>query len=89
MGVAVAASIGMSIVIQQVKLVPDFASYAREWDSRHQRIVELRESGRREVELTPFSHHITADISKVNLYNVGIGCMPYYYGVDSIVDAEA
>ena len=32
----VAAGIYTGIVVNQIRLIPDFASYAREWDARHQ-----------------------------------------------------
>jgi len=74
----------LSIVSMQAGLIPDFATYAREWDARHQRIVRLREGGEQVITVTPYSYHMTQAISPVDLEIVGWDCQPYYYGLEAI-----
>ena len=42
-----------SIVISQVRLMPDFAVFAREWDDRHALLLELKKSGQKHIEIPP------------------------------------
>ena len=42
-----------SIVISQVRLMPDFVVFAREWDDRHALLLELKKSGQKHIEIPP------------------------------------
>ena len=82
----VAVSIIFGILSMQLRLIPKFASYARDWDARHVRIIRLRDSGAREIDVMPFSFDMTAFIA-ANGKPIG-GSDTYFYGVDSIVERE-
>ena len=88
LGFAVIALLFLNIALTQVRLIPDFATYAGEWDARHRRIVQLRDSGESDVTVTPYSYHITQAISPVDLEIVGWSCQPYFYGIDSITMSQ-
>lgn len=85
-GILIAASIIMGMLWMQARLVPDFQTYARGWDARHRRIIQLRESGESEIEVAPLrfdlSEFIAADGRSIDSVS------SYFYGVDSIVVAE-
>ena len=82
-----AAIIAVSVVLPQLRLAPNFAAYAREWDARHERIVKLRDRGEREIVVAPYSYDFTAYVSTRGLPMGQISS--YYYDVDSIAVAEA
>ena len=84
LGSLVAALLFLNILSLQAGLIPDFATYAREWDARHHRILQLRADGERSITVTPYSYHMTQAISPVDLEIVGWNCQPYYYGLESI-----
>ena len=73
-----------NIVILQARLIPDFSTYAREWDARHHRIIQLRDNGEQAIVVTAYSYHMTEAISPFDLEIVGSNCQAYYYGVESI-----
>ena len=85
---AIAGTLCLSAVnaAHQLRLIPDFATYASEWDARHQRIIEQRESGLRDIEVAPFtfdlSQYIAAHGASFDMIS------PYFYRVDSIVTRE-
>ncbi len=81
-GFVVATAIGIGIVLPQLSLIPDFATFAREWDARHEYIIRQRDSGEREIEVLPYSYDLTAYVSVEGL-TTGTS-PPYFYGVDSI-----
>ena len=81
-GFVVAVAIGVGIVLPQLSLIPDFATFAREWDASHEYIVRLRDSGEREIEVSPYSYDLTAYVSIEGLQMKKPP--PYFYGVDSI-----
>ena len=78
----VTAGIALGIVGNQMLLAPKFATYAREWDARHQRIIQLRGAGETHIEAAPFSFDMTAYIA-ANGQPIG-GSAAYYYRVESI-----
>ena len=69
----------------QARLIPDFATFAREWDARHEHIIQMRDSGARDIEIEPFSFDMSGYISASG--KAFGGSHPYYYGVDSITVA--
>ncbi len=87
LGSLVAALLFLNILSLQAGLIPDFATYAREWNARHHRILQLRADGERSITVTPYSYHMTQAISPVDLEIVGWNCQPYYYGLEAIVMA--
>ena len=86
LGVAVAGVIAAGIVVHQLRLVPQFARYAEEWDARHRQIIQAREEGERIVEARPYSFDLTAYIAEHG-ESFG-GNFPYFYDVDAILIAE-
>ncbi|MDE2855120.1 MAG: DUF6056 family protein [Chloroflexota bacterium] len=86
-GAAVVACYTLAVVITQVSLISDFSLYAREWDARHQRIIELRESGANNIEVPPYTFDMTAYIA-ANKEPIR-GSDAYFYGVDAIVETRS
>lgn len=72
----------ISDMAAQARLIPDFATFAREWDARHEHIIQMRDSGARDIEIEPFSFDMSGYISASG--KAFGGSHPYYYGVDSI-----
>lgn len=84
-----------SIVIGQLRLLPNFAAFAREWDERHTLLLELKNSGETHVEIPPrafdlkvflFTQKIVPDdgYDDVDLGNSVLE----FYGLESITLAE-
>ncbi len=73
-------------IVHLARLVPDFAAYAREWDARHQRIIQLREGGLRDIKVAPFSFDMSQYIAASGQPFGGVS--PYFYQVDSVVIRE-
>lgn len=82
LGLVLIAAVVIVIVADEARQIPDFATHAREWDARHQRIIELRDSGQRHIEVKPYTFDLTTYVmasgSEVAISH------PYYYSVDSI-----
>lgn len=49
-----------SIVIGQIRLLPDFAAFAREWDERHALLLEFKDKGQTHVEIPPRAFDLKA-----------------------------
>ena len=73
------------IVALQLRLAPDFATYAREFDSRHQRIENLRDSGERVIEVQPYSFDMSRYIASRDMHLICRGSQHYFYGVERII----
>ncbi len=82
----VVVGIALGVVANQARLIPDFATYAREWDERHQHIIQARESGEREIEVAPLSFDLSGFIAADG--HAFDSVSPYFYRVESIVIAE-
>ena len=74
------------VVLPRLDLIPRFRDYASEWDARHARIVQLRNSGQRDVLVAPYSFDMTAYVSSRGLPMGKIST--YYYDLDSVTVAE-
>ena len=83
----IALTIGIGIALGQIRLIPDFQLYAGEWDARHQAIIAMRNSGQRDIEVSPLTFDLTKHIglhSTLSQFPTN-GCATDYYDVDSIV----
>ncbi len=87
LGLLLAASVTIGIVLGHAKLIPDFATFAREWDARHQQLLQARDAGLSHVEVRNLgfnlSQHVTGGYD--NWYGIGRRCAQMYYGIDSII----
>ena len=83
-GLALALVLGGGIFLGQARLVPDLQTYAREWDARHASIVEQRESGLTQIEVTPLSFDLADYIGMGTLRSA-----EQFYGVKSIEIVDA
>jgi len=83
----VAAILTIFVFIPMGRLIPDFATYAREWDERHEYILSQRALGERTIRVVPYSYDFTAFVSTRGLPMGKISA--YYYDVESIVLDEA
>ena len=88
-GLAVALLSFGGVVALQLRLAPDFATYAREFDARHQRIERLRDSGERVIEVQPFSFDMSRYIASRDMHLICRGSQHYFYGVDRIIHLKA
>ncbi len=85
-GLLIVLVITIGDMAAQTPLIPDFGSFAREWDARHERIIRLRDSGQSHIEIPPFSYDMSGYISASG-QSFG-SSHAYYYGVDSITVVE-
>lgn len=86
LGLIIVVGIVIVDMTAQARLIPDFATFAREWDERHEHIIRMRENGARDVEIRPFSFDLSGFISASGQ---AFGeSHPYYYRVDSITVVE-
>ena len=82
-------SITLGIVIANARLIPSFQSYAREWDTRHQKIVSLRESGHQAVEVSPLDFDLARYVKVTTLGSDPTNrCALRYYDLLAIVVIE-
>lgn len=81
--------LGAGIVSSQVRLIPDFARYAREWDNRHQMILYQRDQGVRDVKVRPLSFDMYRFLGLTDDPAVRFRYALDYYGVDSITEEAA
>ncbi len=88
-GAIVALMIGAIIVSSQLRLVPDFARYAREWDERHQSIIDQRDQGVRDVTVWPLSFNMHRFLGLSDDPEVRFRYALGYYGLDSISEVES
>ena len=82
--------IGISIMLAQAALIPNFQLYAQEWDERHLDIIAQRGSGQRVVEVPPFTwdlhvHLFDSPASSDSPTSSTGGCPRFYYDIDAIV----
>ena len=83
---AIVLIIAMGIVLGQAALAPDFQSFAQEWDTRHQEIIAMRDSGQTIIEAAPLTFDLADFIYIATLADSPADrCAARYYGVDSII----
>ena len=77
-----------SIAISQVSDLPDFMTYAREWDERHELLLALSAAGEHDVVIPPASFDLAAFISTGDIVAdkayISDQHLRAYYGLDSI-----
>ena len=82
---AIALTGGIGIVLNQAALAPDFQLYAKEWDTRHQEIITMRDGGQTAVDVAPLTYDLADFVHVATLAEYpSDGCAPRYYHVDSI-----
>ena len=85
-GTATLVALMASVMLAQARLIPDFAIYAREWDARHARIIRLRDSGERDIDLRHYSYDMSVYVSSRGTPMAQR--FAYFYGVDSLRHIE-
>ena len=84
-GMLLVASVATGIVFGHAKQIPDFAVFAREWDARHQQLIEARDSGTQDVEVQKLTFDLSYFLVGKNIADgVEKGCAELYYGIDNI-----
>ncbi len=87
---AVLLIICVGVSYGQVWLIPDFATFAKEWDERHQLMLRLRDDGYKEIEVAP----LTFDLAEY-LWRSGLSAAypdstywytKRYFGFESITE---
>ena len=84
-GLLLASTVAAGIVFGQARQISDFAVFARDWDARHQQLLQLRESGIREVEVQTLEFDLSRFLLGGNL-SVGVEkrCAQRYYNMETI-----
>ena len=81
------------IVIGQIRLIPDFAQFAREWDQRHALLLELKESGQTQVSIPRRAFDLDIFLLHGEIVSETrkdfSGALLHYYGFESITVAES
>ncbi len=84
-GLVLVVTLSVAIALGHAKKIPDFAAFARDWDARHQQLLQARDSGIREVEAPPLKFDLGAFvIGKYVAHHVEDKCAPQYYNLDAI-----
>ena len=84
-----------SIVIGQIRLIPDFARFASEWDERHALLLDLKSRGQTQVELPRRAFALEAFLfeGRIEAYTGKDDpmdeAMLNYYGFEAITVAES
>ena len=81
--------IGAVIVSSQLRLAPDFAGYASEWDDRHQAIIEQRDRGERDITAQPLNFNMPGFLRVSTQREILVRYALGYYGVDSIAEVDS
>ena len=85
MGLVLAGSVSVGIVLGHAKLIPDFAVFARAWDARHQQLNQARENGLEDVEIQPLEYDVVEFLGgKDRWYGVEQRCVQLYYEINNI-----
>ena len=85
----VVVTIGTGIFLGRLHWLPDLRAYAREWDARHQSILDMRASGLTRIEVAP----LTYDLSRI-FWEADMSTNPEnrsakdYYDLESIEQVE-
>ncbi len=84
-GLVLAIAVSVGIALGHAKQIPDFAAFARDWDARHQQLIQARDSGIREVEVPPLEFNLGRFLmDKVVTEIIEKRCAEQYYNMDAI-----
>ena len=84
--VGIVSAVGLGMMLGHAAQIPDFQTFAREWDARHREIIDMRDAGITIIEVAPLTYHLGELVGKRPL-----GTEPAttfaetYYGVDDII----
>ena len=87
----VVLAIGVDSVAGQLRWLPNLRTFAREWDARHEAIVEQRDGGQLQLEIRPLSYNMASefwDPSAPRARHNEELCAEAYYGLESISIAQ-
>ena len=84
-GLVLVITVSVGITFGHVKQIPDFAAFARDWDARHQQLVQASDGGIREVEAPPLEFSLGSFLmgKEVTQYIEKI-CAEQYYNMEAI-----
>ena len=84
-GIVLLASVATGIVFGHAKLIPDFSVFAREWDARHEQLLQARENGVQDVEVEPLAYDLSYFLLGKDMSDhVERNCAQIYYDIDNI-----
>ncbi len=84
-GIVLLASVATGIVFGHAKLIPDFSVFAREWEARHQQLLQARENGVQDVEVGPLAYDLSYFLLGKDMSDhVERNCAQLYYDIDNI-----
>ena len=87
LGLFLVAVVAGGILLNSAKLIPDFAVFAKDWDARHQQLLQARDAGLNHVEVRNLGFNLSQYVTRGydNWYGIGRRCAQTYYGIDSII----
>ena len=88
-GVLLALAILLSIVQRQFQLVPQFATFAEEWDQQNELLLRMPENGIQRAELPAYSFDLKAHIFVNISVASDLGWEARYYGLEAIKRSAA
>ena len=80
-----ALTIVFSILSMQLKLIPQFATFAEEWDQQHERLLHLRENGIKLAEELPYTVDLKALIFFRYAPSIDLRREAEYYGLEALI----
>ncbi len=84
-GLVLAVTLSVGIALGHAKQIPDFAAFSRDWDARHQQLIQARDSGIRDVDVPPLEYSLgNYLLGKVVSHFIEKRCAQQYYNLDAI-----
>ncbi len=84
-GIVLLASVATGIAFGHAKQIPDFSVFAREWEARHQQLLQARENGVQDVEVEPLAYDLSYFLLGKDMSDhVERNCAQLYYDIDNI-----
>ena len=84
-GLVLVVTLSVGIALGHARQIPDFAAFARDWDARHQQLLQARDSGIRDVAVSPLKFNLGAFVIGKRVADfVENKCVPQYYNLDTV-----
>ena len=88
-GLAMILLIAASVSLGKASYIPAYASFASEWDARHQQIIALRDAGQSHIVVAPLISAAGYAAAEDSPGDPEHHCVKYYYGVESIRESDS
>ena len=85
LGMIMVSSVAIGIVLGHARQIPDFVAYACDWDARHLQLIQLRDSGLREVEVNALDFDLSQYLVGFDMSTLlEKDCAERYYNMETI-----